>query len=81
MRFDPIFVPFLLTSAVYVAGGLLALTPVVDQSVSVTFVAITVYISLTTIFFALVVPTRLLSEWRRYAPAIFSLRFSRPCSG
>ena len=55
MRFDPIFVPFLLTSAVYVAGGLLALTPVVDQSVSVTFVAITVYITLTMIFFALVV--------------------------
>ena len=55
MRFDPIFVPFILTSAVYVAGGLLALTPVVDQSVSVTFVAITVYITLTMIFFALVV--------------------------
>ena len=55
MRFDPVFVPFILTSAIYVAGGLLALTPVVDQSVSVTFVEITVYITLTMIFFALVV--------------------------
>lgn len=55
LRFDKVMAPLILTLAVWNVGGLLALTPFVDERESVTFIAITIYISLTTIFFAAVV--------------------------
>ena len=47
--------PLILTLAIWNAGGLLALAPFIDQRESVTFIGITIYISLTAIFFAAVV--------------------------
>ncbi|MGD0183683.1 MAG: O-antigen ligase family protein [Roseiarcus sp.] len=55
LRFDKAMAPLIVTLAVWNAGGLLSLTPFVDERESVTFIAITIYISLTTIFFAAVV--------------------------
>jgi hypothetical protein len=55
LRFDKAMAPLIVTMALYNAGGLLALAPFVGESESVTFIAITAYISVTTIFFAAVV--------------------------
>jgi hypothetical protein len=55
LRFDKAMAPLILTLAVWNVGGLLALTPYVDQRDSVTFIAITIYISATAVFFAAVV--------------------------
>ena len=55
LRFDKAMAPLILTLAVWNAGGLLALMPFVDQRESVTFIGITIYISLTALFFAAVV--------------------------
>ncbi|THD43102.1 MAG: hypothetical protein E7774_13715 [Bradyrhizobium sp.] len=55
LRFDRAMTPLIVSLGIYDAGGLLALTPFVDESESVTFIAITIYISLTTLFFAGVV--------------------------
>jgi hypothetical protein len=55
LRFDKALAPLILTLAVWNVGGLLALAPFVDQRDSVMFIAITIYISLTAIFFAAVV--------------------------
>jgi hypothetical protein len=55
MRFDRVMIPLIVTLAIYNAGGLLALTPWVEERESVTFIAISVYISLTTWFFAAIV--------------------------
>jgi hypothetical protein len=55
LRFDKAMTPLIVTLAVWNAGGLLALTPFVGEAESVTFIGITVYISLTAIFFAAVV--------------------------
>jgi hypothetical protein len=55
LRFDKAIAPLIVTLAVWNAGGLLSLVPFVGESESVTFIGITVYISLTTIFFAAVV--------------------------
>jgi hypothetical protein len=55
LRFDRTIVPLVVTLALYDAGGLLSLAPWVDESESVTFIAITIYITLTTVFFAAVV--------------------------
>ena len=52
LRFDKAMIPLILTLFVYDAGGLLALAPFTDQSESVNFIGISVYISLTAIFFA-----------------------------
>jgi hypothetical protein len=55
LRFDKTMAPLVLSLAVWNTGGLLALTPFVDQQESVTFIGITIYISLTTLFFAALV--------------------------
>ena len=55
LRFDRRWFPLIVSLALYNAGGLLSLAPWVDESESVTFIAISIYISLTTIFFAAVV--------------------------
>ena len=55
LRFDRTMVPLIVTLALYDAGGLLSLAPWVDESESVTFIAISIYITLTTVFFAAVV--------------------------
>jgi hypothetical protein len=55
LRFDRAMTPLIVALAVYDAGGLLSLVPFVDESESVTFIAITIYITLTTLFFAAVV--------------------------
>jgi hypothetical protein len=55
LRFDKATAPLILTLAVWNVGGLLALVPFVDERESVMFIVITVYISLTAIFFSAVV--------------------------
>ena len=55
LRFDRVMTPLIVALAIYDAGGLLSLVPFVDESESVTFIAITIYITLTTLFFAAVV--------------------------
>lgn len=55
LRFNQTMVPLIVTLALYDAGGLLSLAPWVDESESVTFIAISIYITLTTVFFAAVV--------------------------
>jgi hypothetical protein len=55
LRFDKLMIPLIVSLAVYNAGGLLALTPFVDESESVTFIGISIYISLTAVFFAAVI--------------------------
>jgi hypothetical protein len=55
LRFDRAMTPLIVALAIYDAGGLLSLVPFVDESESVTFIAITIYITLTTLFFAAVV--------------------------
>jgi hypothetical protein len=55
LRFDRATAPLILTLAIWNVGGLLALVPFVDQRESVMFIVITIYISLTAIFFSAVV--------------------------
>ena len=55
LRFDRTMAPPIIALALYNAGGLLSLTPWVGESESVTFIAISIYIALTTIFFAALV--------------------------
>jgi hypothetical protein len=55
LRFDRAMTPLIVALAIYDAGGMLSLVPFVDESESVTFIAITIYITLTTLFFAGVV--------------------------
>ncbi len=55
LRFDKAMAPLIVTLAAWNAGGLLSLTPFVGEQESVTFIAITIYISVTTVFFAAVV--------------------------
>jgi hypothetical protein len=52
LRFDKAMIPFVVTLFAYNAGGLIALAPFTDQSVSVAFVGIGLYISLTAVFIA-----------------------------
>jgi len=58
LRFDRTMVPLIVSLALYNAGGLLSLAPWVDESESVTFIFISVYIALTTVFFAAAVADR-----------------------
>jgi hypothetical protein len=55
LRFDRVLIPMIVTLAMFNAGGLLALVPWVQERESVTFVAISVYVAITAIFFAALV--------------------------
>lgn len=55
LAFDRAFIPMLLCLALFEAGGLLSLAPFVAESVSVSFVATSIYVALTAIFFAALV--------------------------
>jgi hypothetical protein len=55
LLFDRMMLPLLVGLPLYCAGGLLALAPFVEVRESVTFVAISVYVSITAIFFAALV--------------------------
>jgi hypothetical protein len=52
LTFDRALIPLILGFAIYDAGGILALVPFVEDRESSTFVAISVYISITAVFFA-----------------------------
>ncbi len=52
LAFDRAMIPLIVGLAAFNAGGLLALPPFIDNSKSATFVAISVYIGVTAIFFA-----------------------------
>ena len=52
LRFDRAVIPMIVTLAMFNAGGLLALVPWVEERESVTFVAISIYVAITAIFFA-----------------------------
>jgi hypothetical protein len=52
LRFDRTIIPMVVLLAMLNVGGLLALTPWVDERPSVMFVGISIYIALTAIFFA-----------------------------
>lgn len=67
MRFDKVMIPLIVSLAIYNAGGLLALPPWVGERESDMFIAISIYISLTTLFFASIVaeePVRRLAAIR-----------------
>jgi hypothetical protein len=55
LRFDRTMAPFIVSLLAYSAAGLLSLIPYVDESDSVRFAGITVYISFTTVLFAAIV--------------------------
>jgi len=55
LLFHRTMIPMIVTLAAFNAGGLLALAPFVDERKSVTFVAISIYIAITAIFFAALV--------------------------
>jgi hypothetical protein len=55
LRFDKAMAPLVVSLTLYDAGGLLSLTPFVNESESVTFIFISIYITATTVFFAAVV--------------------------
>ena len=71
----PTMAPLIVTLALYDAGGLLSLAPWIDESDSVTFIAITIYITLTTVFFAAVVAAR---AGRAHGDDPARLRIRRP---
>src|SRR6202000_735552 len=50
--FDRTIIPMVVTLAMFNAGGALSLVPWVGERESVTFVAISIYIAITAIFFA-----------------------------
>src|SRR5260370_38668142 len=52
LTFDRAIIPMIVTLAMFNAGGLLALVPWVNEHESVMFVAISVYIAVTAVFFA-----------------------------
>ena len=52
LRFDKAMIPLILTLFTYDAAGLAALAPYTDQSESVGFIGIGIYVSLTSVFFA-----------------------------
>ncbi len=55
LRFDPSFAPLILCVALFDGFALLALVPYVGESESVSFTGITVYITITALFFAALV--------------------------
>ncbi len=55
LRFDKTMAPLIVSLLLYDAGGLISLTPFAHESESVTFIAISIYITATTVFFAAVV--------------------------
>lgn len=55
LLFHRTMIPMIVLLAAFNAGGLLALVPFVDERASLTFVAISIYIAITTIFFAALV--------------------------
>ena len=55
LLFDRSFIPMLLCLALFEAGGLTALAPYVGESASVSFVATSIYVAITAIFFAALV--------------------------
>lgn len=64
LRFDPSFAPVILCVAVFDGFGLLALIPYVGESSSVSFTGITVYITITALFFAALVAADPLERMR-----------------
>jgi hypothetical protein len=52
LLFDRILIPLIIGLALFNAGGVLALVPFIEDHDSVTFIAISVYISITAVFFA-----------------------------
>ncbi len=68
--------PLIVTLALYNAGGLLSLAPWVGESESVTFIAISIYISLTTSSSPPWSPRRRPSGWRRSGAATSSPAWS-----
>ena len=55
LQFDRAMIPLVVWLALFNAGGLLSLAPFVDDSKSVTFIVISLYIALTAVFFAALV--------------------------
>ena len=64
LRFDPSFAPVILCVAVFDGFALLALVPYVGESDSVSFTGITVYITITALFFAALVAADPLERMR-----------------
>lgn len=55
VRFDKMMAPMIVCLLVFNAGGLLSLIPWIDEKESVVFIVITIYIAISTIFFAAIV--------------------------
>jgi hypothetical protein len=64
LRFDRSFGPMIVCLSIYEAGGLIALPPFVEERESVTFVIVSIYIAVLTIFFAALVAADPLKRMR-----------------
>jgi hypothetical protein len=64
LRFDPLLAPVILCVAVFDGFALLALVPYVGESESVSFTGVTVYITITALFFAALVAADPLERMR-----------------
>jgi hypothetical protein len=64
LSFDRSLIPLILGLAVFNVGGILALTPFIQEHESATFIAISVYISVTAIFFAALIAKSPLERMR-----------------
>ena len=72
VRFDKALAPLIFFLLVYDASGLISLVPFVDEKESFSFIFITIYMSLATIFLAAIVAARPTRAWRRSAAATSS---------
>jgi hypothetical protein len=64
LRFDRTLIPLIFGLALFNAGGVLALIPFLDDRDSVIFIAISVYISITAVFFAALIAKSPLESMR-----------------
>ncbi|HEY4925662.1 MAG TPA: O-antigen ligase family protein [Roseiarcus sp.] len=64
LLFDRILIPLIIGLALFNAGGVLALVPFIEDHDSVTFIAISVYISITAVFFAALIAKSPLERMR-----------------
>ena len=64
LSFDRSFIPLILGLALFNVGGVLSLAPYIGERESTTFIAISVYISITAVFFAALIADNPLERMR-----------------
>ena len=81
LLFDRAMIPLIVLLAMYNAGGLLALAPWVGDSDSVTFVATSIYIAITAVFFAALIAKNPLAHMRTIRSGYVVAGFIAACFG